>query len=270
MDRERLRELVEIRDQLAEAGLARAYLRRADAGVLTEVSGAPAVVEPWFPGRHANFQDPVERMLAVRSVAGLHLQKVAVPHLLRSGPTLSQKLAQRLGRASRVAEQGDLPGLTRMEWRYWRERAEAALRAMPHNLTARVTESDRVRGVCCHRDLAPHNILVDKGSAQLIDFDLAGPDSPVYDLHQLFGHIQYLGVEGGSWRDSLLNAYARIAPLSDAHVRILDAALAFPSILLREIGDLRPGDRRRQGRRSAVRIRFAKAVEERRARSAGG
>lgn len=265
MDRERLLAVAEVKEQLAASGVGPAYLRTQTGESVWSYGGDPVTMEPWLPGRHADFSQAGERLAAVQAVARLHAARVCAPYALQHPPTLLQKLAYRLERADEAAQSGALIGLTSDEWRLWRTRAQEVLRSLPIREIAKLTADDRARGVYCHRDLAPHNVLIRPGSpARLIDFDLSGVETPVYDLHQLFGHIAYAASGVPDVQTRLLDAYARLAPLTDAHIRVLHALEPFPALLLRELGEARQARGRRGLQRARARILYAREVERRR------
>ena len=264
---ERLRAMIDVKTQLEQAGLCRSYLSTCAGEPFFRFEQAPITVEPWLPGRHADFSSAAERRRAVQATARLHRARLRIPFALRHGATILQKLSFRLARADEVAERGELLGISREEWEEWRSRAEQVLRRLPQRQITALTNRDRAAGVLCHRDLAPHNILLASGTpAQLIDFDLAGTDSPIYDLHQLFDHMMYRN-PSGAWRQDALDAYCRIHPLSREHVEALVALEEYPSVLLREIGELRGARTGKAKQRVAVRVRFASKLSWQRMRA---
>lgn len=265
---ERLRAIAQVRTQLAHAGVGPAYLQTVEGEDVWSYENCPVTVEPWLPGRHVDLRTAPERRAAVQAVARLHAARVNVPYELRHPPTLLQKLGHRLERVDELAENGKLVGLTPVQWRVWRKRAQDALRSLPVDELSQLNREERARGVYCHRDLAPHNILLRAGTpARLIDFDLSGVDSILYDLHQLFGHVSYAAPSVHHFEGPLLEAYAQIAPLGDRHLKLLDALAPFPALLLRELSEAQGIRRPRNLQRVTARIRFACHVEERRLRA---
>lgn len=261
----RLLALIAVKAQLSDAGICCPYLVTVHGEPCLLHHGYRYVLEPWVRGRHADLSHRAERLAAVRAVACLHVTKVAAASALQHPPTLLQKLSYRLQRAEDVVRQGHLVGLSEREWTYWRERAVRALHELPAHDIAVLTHQDRGRGVFCHRDLAPHNILIRSGEpAQLIDFDLAGIDSPLYDLHQLLDHCEYATPREPDWAMEMLTVYGMIAPLSEEHRRVLMALRSFPTLLLREIADARYSRSDRVRKRRAVRVRYVEGLETRR------
>ncbi len=255
----------ELKRALAARGVCPAPRETVDGRLAQPVGGALVTVEPWIRGRQADFRAAGERKVAVQAVARLHAARVPIPFALRHPPTLLQKLAYRLDEANRAAKGDRVPGLTRDEWLRWRETAARALRELPADAISRLTAQDRGRGIVCHRDLAPHNILVAAGSpASLIDFDLAGCDSPLYDLFQLYGHMTYSAPGEERIIGEMIEDYTRIADLSGAHVAALSALRSYPAQLLREVGDSAKAVSARAGRRAATRVRYAAAIEAKR------
>ena len=256
----------ELKQELAAQGICPALRETVDGRLAQPVPGGLVTVEPWQRGRHADFRAAGERRAAAQAVARLHKVRVRLPFALRHPPTLLQKLAYRLDEASQAARDGGVPGLSRAEWRRWRDAASRALRELPAEAIGRLTAQDRSKGIVCHRDLAPHNILMDAGApARLIDFDLAGCDSPLYDLFQLYGHMTYSAPHEERAFFDMIDAYVRIADLSDEHIAVLRALRGYPAQLLREVGDSSRAVSARARTRAATRVRYAAAIEARRA-----
>ncbi len=264
---DRLRAIVDVKTQLERAGLCRSYVSTLAGEPFCHWRLAPVTVEPWHAGRHADFSHPFERMRAMQAVARLHNAQLRIPFALRHSTTILQKLSFRLARADEVANREQLTGISLSEWEEWRRLAEHVLRQLPHRQITALTDGDRAAGVLCHRDLAPHNILMTEGSpARLIDFDLAGADSPIYDLHQLLDHMMYRN-PSGEWREEALDAYSRVRPLGREHLAALAALVDFPSVLLREIGELGVAHSDKAKRRAAVRVKFASQLLRQRTRA---
>ncbi len=265
VDTERLSALAVVKSDLADAGFGVSYLENKEGNPFSVYRDTLMTMEPWVPGHHADFSSAVDRVQAVKAVARLHQMRVRIPYTLQFTPTIFQKLSYRLQRASDVVERGYLVGISDYEWDTWRRTAQQVLRHVTASeLQARVT-ADRKKGILCHRDLAPHNILVQAGRpAQLIDYDLAGLDSPVYDLYQLFGHMSFFIRSERAWQEPLLDAYASIAYLSPEHRELLSVLQAFPAQLLREIGDIPENRSQVMRHKASIRVRHASRVEQRR------
>ncbi|PWI58513.1 phosphotransferase [Sulfoacidibacillus thermotolerans] len=253
---ERIKAIIHVKDQLAQYGLCKTYLRTIDDRGFCELDGDLLTLEPWLSGEHADFSIRADRLSAIQAVARLHHAQITVPKPLVVTQSIVQKFSLRLRRAVDVVHSGGLVGMSEKEWERYRHRAEQILRDLPHQELQWLTEKNRDAGVLCHRDLAPHNILVQPGApAVLIDFDLAGPDSPLYDLHQIFDHMVYrTGTQ--SWLDETLASYLQIHPLTLREQHLLRRLLEFPTPLLREVGDLQDARSAHAKKRAALRIRY--------------
>ncbi len=261
---ERIKALVALKDQLALRGLCPSYARTRMGSGYVEFDGDVLTLEPWIAGKHADFSVRADRMRAVQAVARLHHAQIDVPMRFQNGQSLIQKFLFRLRKATEVVESGELMGLSYKEWEVYRDHAEHVLRNLPQEELRLLTKKHRSKGVLCHRDLAPHNILVQAGTpAVLIDFDLAGSDSPLYDLHQIFDHMIY---RTGSlnWVDETLYAYLLIHPLALQEQKLLRQLLEFPTPLLREIGELQEASTLRAKKRVAMRIRYVNRLTQER------
>ncbi|KUO94848.1 phosphotransferase [Ferroacidibacillus organovorans] len=260
----RLEALASVRRQLAQAGLVPPYLETVSGESLVWLAGHPTTVEPWLRGRQSDFSIREHRRSAAVAVARLHSARIHIPGELRLAPSLLQKLSHRLKQASSQVEKRGLPGMTGETWVTLKKQAEKQLRALTASGVAHQLERDRDEDTLCHRDLAPHNLLIEEGGATaLIDFDLAGLDSPLYDLHQMIGHMSYSGVSFEHAYDDVLDAYTMIRPLTDGQVDALWRLRGFPMLTLRELGE---GPKRlssAQWARLARRIAYALKTEQR-------
>ena len=265
MSYKHLHGIIQVKESLARYGLVRPYRATTNGESIFAWEGEPVTVEQWVQGRHADFRERGERVNAVQAVARLHRLRIPIPSELLPDSTMLHKLAGRMQKASEVVAGGNLIGLSKKEWNYWLDRATRVLRELSDPRWVKFFLEDKNTGVLCHRDLAPHNILIARGSpASLIDFDLAGMDSPVYDLFQLFDHITYRALPPRGWEQELMRAYENISPLNRRQKQALALMQSFPSLLLREIADLHGMKNERAKARMATRIRYVRTLEEER------
>jgi CotS family spore coat protein len=191
-------------------------------------------IQPWLPGRHLSLSNREERLLAARTLAGLHKVPVArrsPRSFLMRVPPLWEKYRHRLERAQDATFKEQR---LREEWRPYAERARQAVIELQRGPYLRALERDWEFGSLCHRDPAPHNLIVSDGQAGLIDFDLAGFDARVHDLYQLMNHALYLnGWEPGLFEE-MIEAYDRVLPLCADNRKVLDSLMMYPSLVVRE------------------------------------
>ncbi len=257
--------IVQVKESLAHYGLVKSYRKTVDGEPIFAWEGDPVTLEAWVKGRHADFHDRRERMAAVQAIARLHRLRIPIPRELLPDTTVLHKMAGRLQKASEVVAAGNLIGMSRKEWNHWKGRAISALQLLSTPKWEDFFLEDKNRGAFCHRDLAPHNILIARGSpASLIDFDLAGMDSPVYDLFQLFDHVAYRALPPKGWEAEMVQEYEKISPLSPHQKQALSLIRLYPSLLLREIADLHGVRNERAKARLGTRIRYVRMVEEER------
>ncbi len=257
--------VVQVKESLSHHGLVKSYRKTIDGEPIFAWEGDPVTMEAWVKGRHADFRDRRERMVAVQAIARLHRLRIKIPKELYPDTTVLHKMAGRLQKASDAVATGNLIGISRKDWNEWRERAVRALQVLSTPKWEDFFLEDKNSGTLCHRDLAPHNILISRGSpASLIDFDLAGMDSPVYDLFQLFDHVAYRALPPKGWEAEMIREYEKISPLSPRQKQALALIRTFPSLLLREIADLRGVKNERARARLGTRIRYVRTLEEER------
>ncbi|MDP9727254.1 phosphotransferase [Alicyclobacillus tolerans] len=205
---------------------------------LTRLHTIPSLgyLQPWLPGRHLNLGLPNERMAAIHALAQLH--QIPVQRMDASVLSHHTPLQQRIFLKARA-----LSGV-------WKDACERCPPLEPFSVgvlkqVAQVLEEPapfyrqlvEFRQLSfCHRDLAPHNLLVGPAQeVQLIDFDQSGLDDPLYDVAQIANHSLFLGnLQAGDWR-KMMDAYVEAAHLSPLRERLLWRILAWPDILARSL-----------------------------------
>ncbi|MCY0870143.1 MAG: phosphotransferase [Firmicutes bacterium] len=266
---QRLAALAAVRLQLERMGVCTAPLLTLHGAASHPGGGGRLAVEPWLRGQHADFRAASDQCAAARAIARLHCARPSIPFALDQAPTLLQKLASRLSSADQVVANGRLRGIGVDRWRRFRRLAESALRAAMESPGAAAIRANRLHNPFCHRDLAPHNILVRAGEpAQLIDFDLAGQDDACADVYQLLTHIRYWVPTDRAVSSRVLDAYESVRPLEEGSIDLLERLCPYPAILLREVAELRFARDAVARQRAARRVAYAATVEEERMRAA--
>ncbi|WP_067619632.1 phosphotransferase [Alicyclobacillus acidiphilus] len=202
-------------------------------------NGDRGYLQPWIAGRHVQVDHAVERLAAMRSLAVVHVAAQHCGHpgwtQLRRG-TLLQKLRAKERAVLRVwplAEEAQ-PLL-----RPWRSHLVRWMQEVLDDYQSSLPKSEAAwlaRSSFCHRDLAPHNLLVDeRGRIGWIDFDHAGYDDILSDPIQFMSHAMFLANLSEDAYCDMLDTYVACANLS-ADQRVLLFRLAeWPDILVRTI-----------------------------------
>ncbi|MCL6516499.1 phosphotransferase [Alicyclobacillus sp.] len=237
---ERLAAVAEAAELLTAAGLpfAGPVPGRGGRYLTTPGDGPPGCLQPWLPGRHADYTVRQERLAAVATLAAMHriahgTQLSARAALYRGNLYEKLWLKRRLLDALWPRAASSVPAL--------RELREPALRAADlalHSVHPGGAGEDApwARLTFCHRDVAPHNLLWQgAGPLAVIDFDLCGMDDPLIDVMQLSNHALFLGVPAAGHFTELTEVYLRGFPLSRAGERALWRVLAFPDLLARAV-----------------------------------
>ena len=234
-DKERLYAMATVKLHLAEQGIGFPFLET--------ISGKPLLcdrermytVEPWLEGRHANFVYDSDRKWAIFAIARLHTTKISIPYVLQT-PKLVDKLHDRWKKARKCFLQGNHFSDLARDFSQLDRAAFEVLKGLQQPSVQRQLEKDRRRNVLCHRDLAPHNIIIKKDfGATLIDYDLVGIDAPIVDLHQMLTHMSFFFRKHDVFYDELISLYADQAPLTSTHREILALLQRFPMISSREL-----------------------------------
>ena len=254
---ERLRNLAAVLARYPSAGVAAAPPIETARGTMrvSDGSGAWYYLQPWLEGRHVDVCDEAERLAVTRALA--RAQRAASPaeriDALRSG-TLRDKWRAKLQLLERLQAIPADP-----------EIAEAlrGIAARARSIYAWYEGATPRSPAFCHRDLAPHNVLVGPGcQVMFIDFDHAGFDDPLSDPAQWVSHVAYLVPLCASAYRRLWLTYARAAELDDEGLVALAKVGAWPDIALRALAEaFRGGDPESR----LWRLRYAIRCEEARA-----
>ncbi len=234
---ERIAELHQVATRLSQSGLRLAVpiLSRDGRYLVTLDDGVFGYVQPALPGRHADFRLRSDRVMSTAAAAHLHRlgSRMSVKWLRYPvGLPLARKLATKRAAFLRVFPEVE----SRLPY------VRANKRAMLHALFVWDREPSTVAlaspSRCfCHRDFAPHNLLVDdtRRKISVIDFDLAGFDHPFVDLVQIVNHSVTLSdVDRGLFVDTV-EVYRRLYGLNPAEERWLWQLFSFPDVLVRSV-----------------------------------
>ncbi|MBF8378865.1 aminoglycoside phosphotransferase family protein [Alicyclobacillus mali] len=254
---ERLRALADVLRHYPGVGVAAAMPLATRTGTMRASDGRGGwfYLQPWLEGRHVDVRDESERLAVTRALA--RAQRAAPPGGLDSAlaaATLRDKWRAKLQLLER------LKGMP----------VEAEIADSLNRIAARAravyaSYLDGTRPLAfCHRDLAPHNVLVGPGgSVMFIDFDHAGYDDPFADPIQWVSHVAYLVPLCQSAYRRLWLTYAQAAELGDEELVSLVRLGAWPDIALRALAEAFRGG---EPERRVWRLRYAVRREEERAR----
>ncbi|ACV59129.1 phosphotransferase [Alicyclobacillus acidocaldarius] len=255
---ERLRALADVLSHYPRLGVAAARPLETVRGTMrvSDGRGVWYYLQPWLEGRHVDASDESERLAVTRALARAQRAAPAKGALLAlQTATLRDKWRAKLQLLERLKA---IP-------------VEAEIAESLHRIAARAravyaSYLDEARRplAFCHRDLAPHNVLVGPGgSVMFIDFDHAGYDDPFSDPIQWVSHVAYLvPLCSGAYRRLWL-AYAQAAELDEAELVSLVRLGAWPDIALRALAEAFRGA---QSASRMWRLRYALRCEEDRAR----
>ncbi|EJY56303.1 aminoglycoside phosphotransferase [Alicyclobacillus hesperidum URH17-3-68] len=247
---------------------AAAPLPKRDGRMLAECKdGNRGYLQPWLPGRHVQTASRDERLRAIAAVAKVQraVQAAGYPEhrTLRRG-SLYGKLRVKANAIAKLWPQAarELSQFApfAVEAQARAERTIALYRA---NLEQ--TRSQwRQRATLCHRDLAPHNVLIDgDGNIALIDFDHAGYDDMYADPVQFISHTLFLNELRVPEYQEMWEVYAEHAALRRNELAILLGLAQWPDIWVRALAEW--GKAEAEERHHAVaKVQYAVACERRR------
>ncbi|AEJ44145.1 aminoglycoside phosphotransferase family protein [Alicyclobacillus acidocaldarius] len=254
---ERLRALADVLRHYPRFGVAAASPLETARGTMrvSDGRGAWYYLQLWLEGRHVDASDESERLAVTRALA--RAQRAAPTQgVLRALQTATLRdkwraKLQLLERLKAVTADAEMAELLR--------RIAARARAV----YASYVEGARPLAFC-HRDLAPHNVLVGPGgTVMFIDFDHAGYDDPFADPIQWVSHVAYLVPLCSRSYQRLWLAYAQEAELHEEHLVSLVRLGAWPDMALRALAEAFRGG---QSASRMWRLRYALRREEERAR----
>lgn len=201
--------------------------------------GRNGYLQPWIEGRHLQVQRRSERLGAIRSLAEVHRSAKSHrypgrEHLWRG--TLLHKLRAKERALLRV-----WPTVERAQpfLRRWRKELAECMRDTIEFYEASMTNMQNPwlsNLSFCHRDLAPHNLLVDdKESVGWIDFDHAGYDDMLSDPMQLISHTVFLSDLSTDDYMEMFEVYAEAAELDSRRAGLLHRLAGWPDIMIRTL-----------------------------------
>jgi Ser/Thr protein kinase RdoA (MazF antagonist) len=244
-DEKRLHALAGLAELFDEAGTEAALpLPTHDGSILIRCSSGgekTGYLQKWLPGRHIDVQHTDERLAVMDSLARVHLasQQLDFPgwETLQRG-TLLHKLRMKERALQRIwptVEDAHPPLLE------WRNVLAQQVTATIHKYSTYLAENrhDWHRDVAlCHRDLAPHNMLLQpNGNIAWIDFDHANYDDSLHDVMQFISHSLFLARLSEQDICDLMDTYASAAALPTIRREVLWSLVFWPDILIRTLVD---------------------------------
>lgn len=198
-------------------------------------TGERGYLQEWLKGRHVSFANRQERLLVVATMAQFH-QTAGFPiqgqPYLAPGGVLPVRVRTKRAALQEALELAipRMPELREME----STSLEAADEALA--VVARAEAGGWFEWRFCHRDLAPHNLLMlSDGTIGIIDFDRAGWDDPFLDWLQLFNHGLFFTDPQPGYFEEMFDVYTRAQPLFGARAAFLRTLAGFPELLTRAL-----------------------------------
>ncbi|KMT22833.1 CotS family spore coat protein [Clostridium cylindrosporum] len=195
----------------------------------------------WIPSREADYKNPVDLKLCVKSLSKFHLSswdfdpsKAAVGRrYYGKWITKFSKRLKEMHEFKRIAEcrlnQSDFDKMYIEGFNSHLERAEKSIKALKSGDYRDTMERHRVFSGLCHHDTANHNFLIDDElSVYLIDFDYCITDSHLHDL----ASIAIRNLKYGNWSlDTLsfiISAYRENIEVTSQEMSIIKDFIEFP------------------------------------------
>lgn len=195
------------------------------------------IVMEYIRGRTAHYRNMSDLQRAVRLLARFHLAAHQAPQRppLRSGISLPERLTNRYEQYRQLHNQlACFPHLFPAS-KQFALLGEKALERLDHTPLTDLTTIDRAQGAVSHRDLASHNIVIDKdGTAWLIDFDTVNVDLRLGDLWQMCSRALVEWHWAPHIYDTMLQTYETVRPLNVLERSTLAHLFLYPNDFYRE------------------------------------
>ncbi|QKG84124.1 phosphotransferase [Kroppenstedtia pulmonis] len=210
-----------------------------------KTDGGQWVLSRWIDGENASYSRKKDILQTADMLARFHLAGRGLwTYPGRTTVWLPDRLSIRLSTFSRhlreeKQQQNELTYLLHRYGPHFYRMGREALTQLRRIPLKAHTYWERHCHCLTHRDLASHNVLVDRsGIPWLIDFETADYDCQVGDLWQLLSR----SLSEQNWDpdiyESVLKVYESIRPLSPLEKIILPKLLAFPNEFFREMSGL--------------------------------
>lgn len=196
------------------------------------------LVMRYIPGRTAKYRNIGDLQQCVTLLAHFHLvsREVYKPAFIDTKQTLDERLTRRFAQYEDVRHQLKFfPQIATASEMYFRL-GERALNRIGETALKSVIRFDIEQGAVAHRDLASHNILINReGKPWLIDFETVGFDAQLGDLWQMASRALVEWHWNPNVYVSILQTYESIRPLSKEELSVLSQLFLFPNDFYREV-----------------------------------
>jgi Ser/Thr protein kinase RdoA (MazF antagonist) len=243
----RIEQLTPVLQSLSLHGISVAFPVRALDGriVTTTADGRRGYLQTWLRGKHVNYEIAKEREDSIITVARMHRasQRILFDGVVPiewslPGGSLQNKMRLKRNALHEIwaRARAHFAELSSVESSVF-EGCEQAYRAV----SSVPMDANRFARAFCHRDLAPHNLILleNESKIALIDFDVSGIDDPFLDVMQIANHYVFSGrlKAGDLYRH--VEVYMSNFPEQRARIRTLWDLLRFPDVLLRALTEWR-------------------------------
>lgn len=188
-------------------------------------------------GREAEFSNPIDVSIAVRSLAEMHRASEGYrnnyPEKCMAGRTIDnfKRRLQELKFFKELAllheYKSNFDGVFLAHVDSYIKEVEDSIKLLSATPYFKLC-SEEDKKVICHHDLADHNILINEDKAFFIDFDFAMIDLRVHDLCNFINKAVKNFAFDLDKANSIVEEYSAINPLDRRELEVLKALLSFP------------------------------------------
>lgn len=205
---------------------------------VTDFYGNTYILKTYFKGNECNLQSEEEIINAIKTLAKLHkgmifegYKDIYTPTIIKLDEEFdkSNKELKRVRNFLRNKKQkNDFEQFLYNEYNYFINQAIEIKEQMLHYYKVDDYLYIKDKGIFCHGDYQHHNILVDGGTMNIINFEKIIMDEPIRDLYLFLRKL----LEKNSWSielgDKIISAYNDINVLSMKDMLKLYYRLAYP------------------------------------------
>lgn len=194
----------------------------------------------WINSREADFKNPVERRLCLKTLAQFHLCSRGAEYKAPGCRNLHGKWIERFKKRrdqllyfkalislKDKKSQFDVMYLRSFELHY--RQALKAIGDMEESYYSDIMENQRSLMELCHHDTANHNFLITPDcSMYMIDFDYCIKDSHLHDLASIIIRNMKYGNWGLDVLEFILEGYTAFIPVSEEELYVVFCFMEFP------------------------------------------
>ena len=223
------------------------YMRNKEEQIITtDFVGKPYVVKDFLEGTECNVKDLKECQTVVCALARLHecmqgltIQRpeaITPDYLVQEFQKKNTELRRVRSMIRKSPAKSDFELLFLKEYDQFMEQSDRAMSYLSDKICHSLCDKIMKQASYCHGDCSHHNLLVDKGHVNVINFEKCKPDTQIKDLALFVRKV----LEKNNWEQrfgfELIETYHKLLPLSKEEFSYLFARLCYPEKFVKIAG----------------------------------